>query len=380
MGKPQLYFSANANQIPWANTPDGLYAERYLMPLLQHGAQEYVQNAHAEIAVICDGEISLPFTVNHWHPQNSYVCSPYSHYISYAQEELRELGHPRLEVLLRLVLRALGKYLRNVGIDQTVYVNNWLLSTNLYPNLPAQNARAMLECLQAHYPTRAIVFRSLDNTSNPHLCQAMRQAGAQLVMSRSIWFQHIQDPAVQKRRDFKNDLRLLKNSPYRLLRAEELQESDIPRLLELYAMLYLDKYSFFNPQFTPQFLKHALQERLLFVSAFAKDGKIDAVKGFFVRNGYATAPLFGYDTSLPRDAGLYRLLSVQMSLDILELGAVAHFSAGVGSFKRQRGAVQAIEYNAVYTRHLPTQLRQAWALLALIVGKIAEPVMLRTGL
>ncbi|HUN21526.1 MAG TPA: hypothetical protein PK299_00180 [Anaerolineales bacterium] len=376
----QLFFSHQWASIPWAQTADGMYAANYLNPILQHGAKLYVKNAYAQLGVAQHEQWVLPFTVSEWHPDNSYVCSPYSHYVSYAVEEFRELQNPPLEAALRLVFRPLGGYLRYSLFDHVVYVNNWLLSTNLYPDLPAHSACQLMSVLAEQFPDRAIVFRSLDAHTNALLCQALQAHGAQLTLSRSVWFQHVTHPQVQARRDFKNDLRVMRNSPYQLVRANELNLTHIPRILALYEQLYLEKYSHFNPQFTPAFVQQALEKGILQVSAFAQNGELDAVMGFFSRRGLSTAPLFGYDLSKPKQSGLYRMLTAQMSLDVLAQGGTAHFSAGVGAFKRQRGAVQAMEYNAVYTRHLPVARRRPWALLNTLVARIVEPLILRRGL
>ena len=39
------------------------------------------------------------------------------------------------------------------------------------------------------------------------------------------------------------------------------------------------------------------------------NGRLDGVVGCFVRNNVISSPLVGYDTTLPIDLGLYRMLS-----------------------------------------------------------------------
>ena len=102
------------------------------------------------------------------------------------------------------------------------------------------------------------------------------------------------------------------------------------------------------------------QDRL---DAFAR--AVDSLGG-----RYITAPLFGYDTALPQRLGLYRLLSTLTSLEALAQGRVVHFSAGVGPFKRLRGGQAAIEYNAVYTRHLPAGWRRPWRFLQVLMDRL----------
>ena len=101
--------------------------------------------------------------------------------------------------------------------------------------------------------------------------------------------------------------------------------------------------------------------------------------GYFVRNGVMTQPFFGYDTRLPQELALYRLLSLKTLLEGEERGLLVHASAGVGPFKRLRGGVATIEYNAVYDRHLPAARRLPWTLLKVLADKVAVPLFRHYG-
>jgi len=90
--------------------------------------------------------------------------------------------------------------------------------------------------------------------------------------------------------------------------------------------------------------------------------------GFFVRNGAMTQPLFGYDTSLPLEEGLYRLLTLVTLQEGVKRGLLVHASGGVGKFKKVRGGESVTEYNAVYTKHLPRKRQLPWKL----IGKVSD--------
>jgi hypothetical protein len=81
-----------------------------------------------------------------------------------------------------------------------------------------------------------------------------------------------------------------------------------------------------------------------------------------------TQPLFGYDTSLPMDEGLYRLLTLVTLQEGVRRGLLVHASGGVGKFKKVRGGESVTEYNAVYTKHLPKRRRLPWKL----IGRISD--------
>jgi hypothetical protein len=94
--------------------------------------------------------------------------------------------------------------------------------------------------------------------------------------------------------------------------------------------------------------------------------------GYFARNGAMTIPLFGYDTSLPAETALYRHLTVEAFREASANHLLLHASAGVGKFKKNRGAERATEYNAVMVRHLPVGRQIPWKVIKK-VGEIALP-------
>ena len=85
-----------------------------------------------------------------------------------------------------------------------------------------------------------------------------------------------------------------------------------------------------------------------------------------------TQPLFGYDTSLPLEEGLYRLLTLITLQEGLQRKLLVHASGGVGKFKKVRGGESVTEYNAVCAKHLPHKRQTPWKLIKEI-SKYAIP-------
>lgn len=375
MLEPQLYDQASLAELPWPATPDGQYAREFLGPFIAQGPSLYIQNAQTELLALRLEELVLPVTVTDHRPGNSYVCSPYSQYFAYSRQELHKLNNPPLERLFRALLGPLDSYFQPADFDRTVYVNNWLLSTNLYPALTVAQIERMSAFLIDRFPQRPVVFRSVDHFGNPMLFDTLRRLGYRSLFSRQIFYQDPRDPALLRKKQQKIDLKHYRRSAYHLLNHADLTPVDYPRLLALYGSLYLEKYSYLNPQFSEAFVALAHQKKLLTFKAFALDGRIDAVLGYFQRGGKMTAPFFGYDRSLPQRLGLYRLLSTQVVLEGQAQGLLINVSAGVGQFKKVRGAVPVMEYNMVYDRHLPPARRRRWALLQLVLDRLAGPII-----
>ena len=376
--QPELFTRENIHSLPFPQSEDGDYARRYLIPMMTDGPQKYIRNVYnTQLMAVKVGETIIPITVTNFHPQNTYTVSPYSHYVSYgAFEEVKHLENPLAEFLVKLIMNPVAWYFRHAELDKVVFVNNYLLSTNLYPSVipkgdsASGQLSALSEALIKWFPDRAIVFRSVDQKKNPHVYQTLEGLGYDLVLSRQVWYM---DPVTSlKTRQCKEDLRVLKKNGYKVVNGKDLSDEELHRAVELYELLYLQKYSYYNPQFTFDFLKLARDENILHMYGLKKDGLLNAIMGFFVRNGAMTQPLFGYDTSLPMEEGLYRLLTLITLQEGMKRGLLVHASGGVGKFKKVRGGESVTEYNAVYTKHLSKTRQMPWKLIGQ-VSKAAIP-------
>jgi len=362
---------SNAAGIAWPDTEDGRYARHYLDPLLKNGTEPFIKNIKkTQLDLILAGNTVFPATITDFDPQNSYTCSPYNHYISYGgYEEVQRLNNPPVEKAIRLLLIPMGAYFKHSHFDEVVFINNWLLSTNLYPSLNKDTITALVDALPQIYSQRPIVFRSVDPFRNALLFNMLKASGYKMVLSRQVWYMDPVDAA--RTRQYKEDLRELRHHPYEIVDGKALDENDLLSAVKLYNMLYLDKYSAYNPQFTPEFFKHARDKDLLHFRALKMNGRMEGVMGFFTRNGVMTQPVFGYNTSLARESGLYRLLTLITLQEGGRLGLTVHASAGVGPFKKLRGGRSAFEYNAVFDRHLPASRQMPWSILKWIADQAA---------
>ncbi|MFN8411729.1 MAG: hypothetical protein U0Z26_05025 [Anaerolineales bacterium] len=369
---PLLFTKENINELQWPSTADGEYARNYLLPMMQGNPQTYIKNVYnTQLMVIKVDDVIIPITVSDFHPNNTYTVSPYSHYVSYGGfEEVKHLNNPPVEALIKFIMNPVAWYFKQTELDKVVYVNNYLLSTNLYPSVNSEQLSAVCEALVKWFPDRVIVFRSVDQRKNPHIYQTLEANGYEMVLSRQVWYMEPEDAI--RTRQYKEDMRVLRKHGYEVVDGKKLSDEELVRALHLYNLLYLEKYSYYNPQFTLEFMKLARDEGILHLRALKRDGQINAVMGFFIRNGAMTQPLFGYDTSLPQEEGLYRLLTLITLQEGLQRNLLVHASGGVGKFKKVRGGKSVTEYNAVFASHLPMKRQRPWKLIKLI-SKYAIP-------
>ncbi|OAS83206.1 MULTISPECIES: hypothetical protein [Metabacillus] len=368
----KLYDAKNIDSIEWSTKKDGHLIRNYFEILMKDGINKYIENIETEIYLLEIDDIILPISLNQKEFTNSYVVSPYTHYISYAKEELWELGNKRLEAFLSYIIEGIGFFLRKSNINKVVVVNNWLLSTNLYPSLTSDQIKKMTEFLTNHFPQHTILMRSINETLHNQMISSFNSEGYKRIMSRSIYLFDPSIPLTKKQRKALNqDKKLLEKFNYQI---RDIQSGDFQKVEELYNQLYIDKYSINNPQFTEHFFKNAAIHNTIQFKLVLKEAKVIGVIGYFVRGGVLTTPILGYEIKREKEAGLYRVLSMLITKEIIDKNYMGHRSAGAGSFKRKRGSVQEIEYTYYYNKHLSFKSMLAWNSLKMIMDNVIEPL------
>jgi hypothetical protein len=377
-----LYDAQSIGQLPWPQTPDAEYARRLLPPLMADGVTSYIANLQTELYALRIDDLVLPVTVNDGEYGNAYPCSPFTHYGHAAWDEARRLKPWVLRPALGALIAPVAGILRAGQINRVVHVNNWLLSTNLYPVLSVEQLRCITG-LTERFPSHSLILRSLNDQMHGDLLTGLQALGYRLIPSRQVWLHDVcrwETFSLKARWQLRRDIRRVAESGYAVVDHEALTPADLPRIRQLYRLLYLEKHSLYNPDFTERFFALALETGSFHLVALRKAGRIDAVLGYFWRNGAMTAPIFGYDTSLPQETGLYRMISGLLAQEARRRGLLLHASSGAAEFKRMRGAVPAIEYSAVYDKHLPWHRRLPWAVLEGVLNRVAVPLIQRLRL
>jgi hypothetical protein len=373
---PKLLNYEQLLHLDCSGNSDAQKACRFLLPMMDKGSLYFIDNLDVSLWALWIDDLILPIVVTNPQKKNSYVASPYDHYVRYAHDEVERFNNRGLRYVLHLLVGGFGQAFKALSIDSAVYVNNWLVSTNLHPKFSPEQIKSITNLLREEFPDKAIVFRSVNSFGDDgELKSCLHENGYLLVLSRQIYMQNPLQALSKKA--FKIDLQLLKKSPYRILSHEMIHSHHEKRIVQLYNFLYTEKYSKSNPMFNERLVHLARKTHLLKIMALEKDGRIDGVIGFFIRDKLLTTPLFGYDTALPIETGLYRLLSLLITLEARKRGIRVHASAGAGHFKRLRGGEPDFEYSAVYTDHLSARQKVGWKLLHRIMTEIGRPLFLR---
>ncbi|NJN73821.1 MAG: GNAT family N-acetyltransferase [Limnothrix sp. RL_2_0] len=378
-----LYGANTIHELILPNSEVAQLMQKYWIPMMQTGATHYIDNIQTQLWAIAFDNLVLPVTVNEAEYENSYVCSFYAHYITYAKDELVNLKFPLLEKILSAILRGFGYLFKWLKINKTVIVNNWMLSTNLYPELSKEQLSAITQYLKKAFPDHTIVFRSINEFKDNPTKKYLQLLDYQMIGSRQVYLFDPHKPKLSAQRkqrmqhNLKRDSKLFETHGYEVISQSEILTSDLPRIVELYSALYLQKYSDNNPHFNQNFFALTGDRRFLELIALRKAGRIDGIIGFYVLNGVMTTPLLGYDTSLPQELGLYRMLTACLIQAGTQKGLIINQSSGAASFKRNRGFSGWIEYSAIFHQHLAVYRQVGWWLLGLMVDLVAIPLIRR---
>lgn len=337
----------------------------------------FAANLHTQVETLTAGEAMFPVTVNDARPGNAWVCSPHTTYGDYALEEALRYAPRWLSPALTALGRGSDAWLRSARIDRAVAINNWLLSTNLYPSLQAAPLESLLQQALARWPDHAVWLRSLNDLEHRDWLAECERLGFVLIPSRQVYVFHDVARLARERHNLKVDLKLAAKQPGRA-RNGDILDGDYPRIAQLYERLYIDKYSRCNPHYNAQFMRQWHRAGLLEFDGYRDEaGRLLCIAGQFRQGRTLTTPIVGYDTGLPQRMGLYRLLTACTFEHAIASGFDINFSAGAAGFKRLRGGTPSIEYSAVYARHLPRPTRRVVSVLSMLTRKVGVPIMRR---
>lgn len=374
--QPYLYDAQNIDTVDWKSIPSE-NVKSYLSQLIKTGISPYIANVHSDLYLIKLEDIILPVVVPRVGATNSYVCSPYGHYILYAADNLHAVKSDYLRKVVDKAFKLFGGWLKRGSIDSVVYVNHHLLSIDLYPKGMTQERQEIItDFLTKRFPDRAIIFRSVNSVAYPNMGSNLQKIGYHLFPTRHIYLADTSAEELFKRRIIKSDVKLYNEMPYRIVKEDELKEKEIERMCKLYHSVYIEGHSTLNPQITPEYIDLLIKNRVLeFRVLKDKEEEIKGFVGFQECGGVLLCPLFGYDKADSEHSELYRLLNTVLLLEARKKGLLFNAAAGASFFKKIRYPSTCMENKAVYYKHLPLKARLRWGVLKAYANKIAAHFM-----
>lgn len=346
-------------------------ARAYLEAVAARGVRAYLANGQGlEVVLATLGERLVPILVSDGRPGKAATASPIGQHLTYPLHELGRAAGPLARFGIDLAARPVEAVLRGAGFDRVVLVNHWLFPAA--QPLPADTAALgdLLATVERRWPGHAVVLPGIVPALSGDLARALVGLGGRAVPSRVV---HLQRPGRAWRGKAMRSIRHNRNADFavhtrhaaRMTTDPALLAGRAERICALYRSLYLERHpARLNPQFTPEFF------RLLVVcGAFevrgwvGADGELMAFNARLSRDGVIWWTIGGYDTSLPRSLGLYRLIATDDIAVAEQRGLVLNQGSGNGDFKRRRGAEPTTEVEIVFHHHLSRRRRLPWLAL-----------------
>jgi len=348
-------------------------------------ASHWVANVDARIVRLSYHGNSLPLLLDG--PEsahNSYVAGARAAWLDYAvHEALRAHPARRQALLTGLAAAPLGlarATFAAAGFTRAAWLDNPLFSTQLSAAGLAANVNQWRQLAMQQAPLRPLFWRNVCADVEPLLPTALQADGWRLLPARLVYLCDPSSSALWKRNHVRRDHKLMRSEGVDWVAHEQLTVEDIPALRQCFRAVFFDKHSALNPDFTDAFFARCLQPASpLEMLALRWQGRIVGVLALYMRQGWLTTPLIGYDTSVPGPLGLYRRLMARLLWEAKERGLRLHYSSGAGDFKRHRGGEPVLEYTAVHTGAMTGPKRWLFDRIAERIARVAPALLQAHG-
>lgn len=325
---------------------------------------QYVENVTTTLHFHQIGQWSCPCTINKKEFKNSYVVSNF--YL--IQRMVEHLKGKKRRFILSPLLKLVGLFFKGININRCVLVNNWLMTNAIYPQFKDIELKDLINELTSAYPSHYLMFRSLNKYTNNETIRILRDLGCHIFPAREVYlFDPTKKLSSKALYHFRRDARLLESGAFVVKTEKELFEEDLEQALTLYKRLYLEKFTLFSPCYTLEFLKGAIQSKMLNLRVLYVGDRAVGVIGFSIDQKEMVLPFFGYDQKHHLNRDIYRLLTHIAIKIAMEKGVILNDGTGGDQAKKNRGMVLKKEYAAIYSAHLNFPYRTFWKLAGMFI-------------
>ncbi len=313
-------------------------------PVVTTELSTLVRNAEATLVELQHPEATLPMIVPHLHPvldsrKRSWVSCMESGLYGYLIDEMQRHEKPdRVKSALMKVYAAMG----TLGPwRRAVQVGNFPFSTTLRSEDSNRVIWEILPMLRESMPDRPFAVRNV---------YPARQAlnlpdDACLIPARPIYRFDYAVGMMPNTKNFRRDLKLLSSDGLTRIFDAQFDEHRTLEGLDLYQQLYRDKHSQRNPDYTPEMIHVGRIRGWLSLRGLVdpESDRLVAFAGVHEIGRELSAPLIGYDFSVPQKKGLYRQMLASLAREAIDRGMIDDSSSGAGEFKRNRGLIPEME-------------------------------------
>ncbi|WP_028776357.1 hypothetical protein [Shimazuella kribbensis] len=373
MKQVNVYTKQQLGELNWMAYQNGAEIRTFIERLMLEDMQKFIANVDCEVGVIGAGDFLLPFSITHEYKEgNSYVCSPTAQYIDYGRDELRITNSSKWAWVLSAPLEKMLRWVaKKTKFDKVIMVNNYFVSTNLYEAFDVNLVEEITAEMVKMFPNHLILFRNLNKEFNEALIQSLSSSHYVPIFSRYIYL--ISDTKNSLNSKHRNTMRR-DEKRRRIFGLEwDFSGGDMGKAETLYGLLYLKRYSAYNPAYTRDMLEHMKKSELFTFCALTDNGETKAVLGVLEIGDTLSAPIVGHNTVEEKEKGLYRAMVTKIYEIATERNKKLHGSAGAGEFKLSRGYKGTVETHYYFAKHLPAYRTWLWRAIAKLASKYVVP-------
>ena len=377
----QIFGKESISDLDWNSVENGNLLREFYEPLVNYSSRIFIRNSDHQVEILQVGTKLYPLTIGKKSKEKTcYLFGLIAQYIDYTREEvLRGSSYNKSQkVIGKFFFPFLRLFVSWMGMEKTVFVNNFLLATNLYEKDTLLWAPFVTRYLKKYYPNRAIVFRSINESTDSQLLNKFKLYGGLPLTCRQLYVLDPKNDNFQKKRPVIRDRKLWeKTKDLYWQKVSKFDKIEISTLLTFYRDLYLKKYSELNPDYSVDFLEAFMNSKILDFYILREIGSNLplAVQALKRTKDVVCTPFIGYDNSRPKNLGLYRLMHLKLTEIAIEEGKILNMSSGASTFKKQRGGVPCFDYHIIFTDHLPKRVQWFWKQLYSISESIIKPAM-----
>jgi hypothetical protein len=299
---------------------------------------DWVSNASASL--LWEGNTKVPVSIAFPARKinTSYLFSPRSGWFDYLSHECRH------QPVVAILIAALGKLSYFLGIDKTIFIGNYPISTSIWNAEQENELLSIANKMRGLNPGYYIGVRNLLPHRHPTLISNLNTLGYFGIPSRVIYEFDLRYENKQIPSHLKRDLALQKKLNLDVQVCSKLDQDSLMRIHDLYQKIYLHKHSLLNPQYTVQFFDDVINQGVM--SCLLLRGPDQQIYSFalLLTTGHTlSVPALGYDTQFNLE-GSYRVLFAAIYTYAKFQRLLLNYSSGAGDFKRKRGGIAYLEY------------------------------------
>ena len=377
----QIFDKESITRLDWDFVKNGKVLRKYYEPLVKNSSKIFVRNSNHQVEILQVGRELYPLTLGRKSKEKTcYLFSFIAQYIDYTREEVLEGSgfNKSQKTIVNFIFPFLRVFASWMGMERTVFVNNFFLATNLYERDTLLWAPFVTQYLRKYYPNRVIVFRSINESTDSKLLNKFKHYGALPLACRQLYILDPKHDSFQKKRPLIRDRKLWeKTKNLHWQKVLKFDSKEIDTLLTFYRHLYLKKYSELNPDYSSDFLEASMKSKILdFYILRDSDNNIPlAVQAVERTKDVVCTPFIGYDFTKSKNLGLYRLMHFKLTEIAIEEGKIFNMSSGASTFKKQRGGLPYFDYHIIFIDHLPKKSQWFWKRIYSISESIIKPTM-----